>query len=83
MSVDDELKQILNLVLTRNEDVEKLNLFIKLKNGNVFNYKIDRVKELKVLQNIQKKQEKERLKNEKVQKKLEIKQGKQDKKKTK
>lgn len=58
MSMDDELSQILSLVLNHNENIDKLNLFIKLKNGNVFKYKLDRVKQMKILENLQRKREK-------------------------
>lgn len=64
-TMDDELRQVLSLVLTHNEDLEKLNLYIKLRNGNVFKYKIDKVKEMKLKQNEIRKQEKIKMKEEK------------------
>ncbi|HBD93882.1 MAG: hypothetical protein A2015_11700 [Spirochaetes bacterium GWF1_31_7] len=70
MSMDDELRQILSLVLTHNEDLEKLHLYIKLKNGNVFKYKVDKVKEMKILRNIQRRIEKEKIKKERKHRKI-------------
>ena len=78
MSMDNELKQMLNLVLEHNEQIEKLNLYIRMKNGTKLKYKIDKVKESKIRQALEKqiekqkerlahKQEKRRIKEEKMQ----------------
>ncbi len=76
MSMDNELKQMLNLVLEHNEQIEKLDLYIRMKNGTKLKYKIDRLKESKILKALEKqiekqkerlahKQEKRRIKEEK------------------
>ncbi|HPO49541.1 MAG TPA: hypothetical protein PLO89_04370 [Spirochaetota bacterium] len=48
MNIQDEVKQLFNLILNHPEDIEKLKLFIKMRNDTVFKYDMDRKKEDKV-----------------------------------
>lgn len=63
MGIQEELKQFMDLIINHSEDISKLNLFIKMKNGNKLKYTINRKKEMKLLEKEQKRQEKLAKKN--------------------
>lgn len=48
MNIQDEIKQLFNLILNHPEDIEKLKLFIKMRNDTAFKYDMDRKKEDRV-----------------------------------
>lgn len=47
MSIQEEVKDLFNMIMNHPDEIYKLNLWIKLKNGTFFNYKIDKKKEEK------------------------------------
>lgn len=68
MGIQEELKQFMDLMINHSEDIAKLNLHIKMKNGNKLKYSINRKKEMKLMQKEQKRQEKIEKKNKKNEK---------------
>lgn len=48
MSLHEEINELLNLVNNHTEEIAHLNLYIKMKNGTVFKYKMDKRKEFKL-----------------------------------
>lgn len=69
MSIRAEMNEFFKLIMEHPDEIEKTNLYIKLKNGTVFRYKLDKRKEDK----LKMKAEAKRIKEEEKQKKLEIK----------
>lgn len=47
MSLHEEINELLNLVNNHTEEIAHLKFFIKMKNGTVFKYKMDKRKEFK------------------------------------
>lgn len=48
MAIENELRELINIIMEYPDEIEKLNLFVKLKNGTIFKYKVDRIKELQI-----------------------------------
>lgn len=78
--MDEELKQILNMVMNHNEEIEKLNLYIKMRNGNYFKYRIDRIKEMKIFRHNERKTAKQKKYEEQQIQKKELKRKKLEEK---
>ncbi|HOJ64569.1 MAG TPA: hypothetical protein PLE45_09125 [Spirochaetota bacterium] len=62
MTIQDEVKDLFNMILQHPDEIYKLNLFIKLKNGTLFSYKIDKKLEDNLLL-------KERIRKQKIEEK--------------
>ncbi|MGE5330006.1 MAG: hypothetical protein ACM3KR_10945 [Deltaproteobacteria bacterium] len=58
MGVQEELKQFMDLIIEHSEEINKLNLFIKMQNGNKIKYTINRKREMKLAKKEQKRQQK-------------------------
>ena len=75
MGIQNEVKDFFDMISQHPDQIDKLNLFVRLKNGTIFNYKMDRRKEDKILlaEQIRKQkfEEKQRKLEEKKQKILE------------
>jgi hypothetical protein len=48
MAIKEEIDEVFNLVKFHTDDIEQLNIFIRMKNGTVFKYKIDKKKEFRI-----------------------------------
>lgn len=59
MAINDDLKEMMKMILEHPDEIERLNFFLKLKNGTTINYKVDRKREEKLV-------EKERIRREKL-----------------
>ena len=55
MGLKEELNEIFDNVINHNEDIEKLSIFIRMRNGTTLKYKIDKHKEFSLLRNTEKK----------------------------
>ena len=84
MNIQEEVKDLFNMILQHPDEIYKLNLFIKLKNGTLFSYKIDKKLEdnllLKERIRKQKIEEKHKKLEEKIRKKEEKIKNRQEKK---
>lgn len=58
MAINDELREMMNMILEHPDEIERLNFFLKLKNGTTINYKVDRRREEKLLEKEQQRQKK-------------------------
>lgn len=47
MAIKDEISELFNLILNHAEDIEFLNFSIRMKNGTIIQYKMDKKKEFK------------------------------------
>ncbi|MBP7552456.1 MAG: hypothetical protein KA885_03445 [Spirochaetes bacterium] len=45
MSIQEEVKDLLGMILNHPDEIYRLKLSVKLKNGTYFNYRIDKKKE--------------------------------------
>lgn len=59
MAINDDLKEMMKMILEHPDEIERLNFFLKLKNGTTINYKVDRKREEKLV-------EKERIRQQKI-----------------
>lgn len=80
MGVQEQLREFMDLMLQHSDKIDKMDIFIKMKNGNKMTYKMDRKLEEKLA-------EKEKRRIEKIEKieverkkKEELKKGKIEKK---
>ena len=48
MSLNEEVNELFNLIKNHTEEIEHLSFFIRMKNGTVFKYKMDKKKEFKL-----------------------------------
>jgi hypothetical protein len=44
MEFDDEVKSLFNLALSHSENIDRVNLYIRMKNGNELRYNMNRSK---------------------------------------
>ncbi len=66
MGIKEEIDEVFKLVRFHTDDIEQLNIFIRMKNGTVFRYKIDKKQECRLkfkegLQTLKDKKERERI----------------------
>ena len=48
MAVKEEINELFNMINNHADDIEFLNFFIRMKNGTIFKYKMDKKKEFKL-----------------------------------
>ena len=48
MSLKEEVKELFNLINNHTDEIEHLSFFIRMKNGTIFKYKMDKKKEFKI-----------------------------------
>ncbi len=48
MVLKDEIKELFNLINSHTEEIEFLNFFIRMQNGTIFKYKMDKKKEFRI-----------------------------------
>jgi hypothetical protein len=66
MGIKEEIDEVFKLVRFHTDDIEQLNIFIRMKNGTIFRYKIDKKKEFRLklkegLQKLKDKKEREKI----------------------
>lgn len=83
MTIQEEVKDLFNMILQHPDEIYKLNLFIKLKNGTLFSYKIDKKLEDNLLLKERIRKQKLEEKHKKLEEKIEKREEKIKKKKEK
>jgi hypothetical protein len=48
MALKEEINELFNLINNHTDEIEFLNFFIRMKNGTIFKYKMDKKKEFKI-----------------------------------
>jgi hypothetical protein len=48
MALKEEINELFNLINNHTDEVEYLNFFIRMKNGTIFKYKMDKKKEFRI-----------------------------------
>lgn len=69
MDIQEQLREFMDLMLQHSDKIEKMNLDIRMKNGNRMNYKMDRKLERKLAETEKKRIAKlEKIEKEKIRK---------------
>ena len=69
MDIQEQLREFMDLMLQHSDKIEKMNLDIRMKNGNRMNYKMDRKLERKLAEKEKKRIAKlEKIEKEKIRK---------------
>jgi hypothetical protein len=45
MSMNDEIREIFSMILNHPDEINQLNFYVRLNNGTIFRYHVDRKKE--------------------------------------
>ena len=48
MTLQEELNDIFNMIQNHSDEIENINFYVRMKNGTVFKYKMDKQKEFRL-----------------------------------